>query len=658
MDEKFCDQCGAPLRIIAKFCNSCGADISSTDIRQGKNTPVDMQAAKKVSRDEYEHAKQSAESRQGLKPEAFSSGPDMVNKKPLLAKLAGKKFSKKNLILILSIAGSALLAVITLLSVFLTRSCSNSNITSYSADTAISETAYFDAMAPGLAELVSSDQLAILSVDGPPQAYTIYIDPATGSVIEQWSYFILGREINFMDGVYEGGMEVPLPESASALPVPQLTVYPWEILNNFSAEAVISKTGTALFNTSALVLPGWNDNFEVARLWLLSGGGNMVTVDSSLAMLNIDPGKALDLDQFAIDDFLVGTLTGDNNRLGAILSPFSNAASYRLSLSPRGQGSTEDGTGFIFDLEGPGIEKKFVIGNDATVRISGIDGSENPAGEATGTVDMKKNGNGYDIFINAVINGQDIFLEGFMGSAVWKSNDNSTVKAIGNAATLTVNPEDEIPAESVKNTVEETTKSSETEWVQIWTETFESNENGWPVSYGEQGESAYFQSDIFEGQYLVNGQQKKEGHTIIKRSIPLDLDMVFDMVFMASIEVVQEGSEFSGGGLIFSDKNGANEIYFIVSATYGIFRLIQKDSTGYSYPLDYRVSSINPPGQVNILLVKRFGPLFYFYINSELVGGLTVENLVIDNIGVCLITYWEEEPITCYFDNLGIYEIQ
>jgi hypothetical protein len=654
LDEKFCDQCGAPLRTIAKFCNNCGADISLMDIQQGKNIPAGMQDAKKVFRDEHEHSKQSAESRQGPEPEAFSPGPDRVNKSQLLGKLAGKKFSKKNLILIFSIAGSALIAIIILLSVFITRSCSNSNITSYSTDAAISGTAYFDAMAPGLAELVSSDQLAILSVDGPPQAYTIYIDPATGSVIEQWSYFILGREINFMDGVYKGGMEVPLSESASGLPVPQLTVYPWEILNNFSAEAVVSKTGTALFNTSALVLPGWNDNFEVARLWLLSGGGNMVTVDSSLAMLNIDPGKALDLDQFAIDDFLVGTLKGDNNRLGAILSPSSNAASYRLSLSPRGQGSTEDGTGFIFDLEGPGIEKKFVIGNDSAVRISGIDGSENSAGEAIGTVDMKKNGNGYDIFINAVINGQDIFLEGFMGSAVWRSNDNSTVKAISNATALIVNPEDEIPAEIVENTVKETAEPSETEWVPVWTETFESNENGWPVSYGEQGKSAYFQSDIFEGQYLVYGQQKKEGNTIIKRLIPLDLEMVF----MASIEVVQEGSEFSGGGLILSDKYEDNEIYFIVSATNGIFRLIQKDSNGYSYPLDYRVSSINPPGQVNILSVKRFGPLFYFYINSELVGGLEVENLVIDNIGVGLITYWEEEPITCYFDNLEIYEIQ
>jgi len=69
----------------------------------------------------------------------------------------------------------------------------------------------------------------------------------------------------------------------------------------------------------------------------------------------------------------------------------------------------------------------------------------------------------------------------------------------------------------------------------VWIETFDSNKNGWPVSYGEQGKSAYFQSDIFEGQYLVNGQQKKEGNTIIKRLIPLDLEMVF----MTSIEVAR-----------------------------------------------------------------------------------------------------------------------
>ena len=508
----------------------------------------------------------------------------------------------------------------------------------------ISEATSFDATAPGLAELVSPDQLAILSVDGPPQAYTVYIDPVSGSVIEQWSYYILGREINFLDGVYEGGIEVPLPDTVPTVSIPQLPVYPWEILKDFSPESVVRETGTAIFNTSALVLPGWNNRYEVARLWLLSGGGNMVTVDGCLVMLNIDPGETLDLDQFTINDFLVGTLVDGNNRLGAILSPDSEAGSYRLSLSPRGQGTTEDGTCFIFELNSSDIENTFIIGENAEVSIAGIDGSENIA-EASGAMIIEKYDNGYTLAINARINSQDYILAGFMGSAVWRSDDSSTIKAIGDAPELIVITEDE--------TENETVETSEPDWVLVFSDTFDSNENEWPVSYGEEDEWVFYQSDIFEGNYLVFGQQKKEKNFFIERLIPKKLEQVFSV----NIDVVQEGADHSGGGLVLSDKNGVNQIYFIVFAEGGYFGIVQRDSSGLKYPLDYPISEINPSGNINTLSIKRAGPNFYFFINSKAVGGINIEDFVIDRLGVVLKT-GSEEQVICYFDNLEIYELR
>ena len=511
-------------------------------------------------------------------------------------------------------------------------------------NTDISEVTYFDALAPGLSELVSPDQLAILSVDGPPQAYTIYIDPVSGSVIEQWSYFILGREINFLDGVYDGGIEVPLPDTVPDVPIPQLSVYPWEILKDFSPESVVRETGTAIFNTSALVLPGWNDGYEVARLWLLSGGGNMVTVDGRLVMLNIDPGETLDLDQFTINNLLVGTLVGDNNRLGAIISPDSETGSYRLSLSPRGQGATEDGTCFIFELDGPTIENTFIIGEDAEISLAGIDGSESIA-EASGTVIIEKNANGYDLAINARINGKDYMLAGFMGSAIWKSIGSSTAKAIGDAPVLIVITEEE--------TEGETGETSEPEWVLAFSDTFDSNENGWPVSYGEENEEVFYQSDIFQDQYLVFCQQKKEGEYFIERLIEKELEQTFSI----NIDVVQQGADGSGGGLALSDKNSVNQIYFIVFAEGGYFGIVQRDSSGLKYPLDYPVSSINPTGEINTLSIKRAGPNFFFFINSKAVGGITIDDFVIDYLGVVVKT-GSDEPITCYFDNLEVYDLR
>ena len=106
-----------------------------------------------------------------------------------------------------------------------------------------------------------------------------------------------------------------------------------------------------------------------------------------------------------------------------------------------------------------------------------------------------------------------------------------------------------------------------------------------------------------------------------------------------------------------SDKNSVNQIYFIVFAEGGYFGIVQRDSSGLKYPLDYPVSSINPTGEINTLSIKRAGPNFFFFINSKAVGGITIDDFVIDYLGV-VVKIGSDEPITCYFDNLEVYDLR
>ena len=142
MDKRFCDQCGTPIRAEAKFCPNCGADVSSINIKQKEKARHGGVVEKKGSPD-------------AGKPKSDTN------------------LLKKILIPIFSIIGVVIIAGIIIISVFISRSCSSRDIISSTSSISDSESGSFDAGAPGLAELVSPDQLAILSVDGPPQAYTI-----------------------------------------------------------------------------------------------------------------------------------------------------------------------------------------------------------------------------------------------------------------------------------------------------------------------------------------------------------------------------------------------------------------------------------------------------------------------------------------------------
>jgi hypothetical protein len=269
---------------------------------------------------------------------------------------------------------------------------------------------------------VSSDQRAVLDVKGPPEAFTAYLDPITGSILEEWTYFTSGEEIIFSNGRYEGGVDVPPPEIDESASIPMPAAYPWQILQDPTPEGVVSLAGPALFRTSAFVLPGWDDGFRVARLWTLAGGGNMITVDGDLAMASIDPGVAIDEEVLQVSELFVGTLGEGEDRLGAILSPGDEPGTYRLSLSPRGQGTTESGTEVVFDLESSSLEGSYALGTDAAASVAALDGSERRA-QASGTVTITDVGDTCRVSVDAEVDGRALVVSGRMRSGLWTATD-------------------------------------------------------------------------------------------------------------------------------------------------------------------------------------------------------------------------------------------
>jgi pSer/pThr/pTyr-binding forkhead associated (FHA) protein len=271
-------------------------------------------------------------------------------------------------------------------------------------------------------EHISPDQGAVLDVNGPPQAFTVYLDPISGSIFEEWSYYTLGQEINFTDGSYEGGVDAPLPEIDESAPIPDPAAYPWQILQNPTPDQVVKLAGPALFRTSAFVLPGWNDDYQVARLWILAGGGDMITVDGVLAMASIDTGYAMDEALFQVSELFVGTLGEGEDRLGAILSPGGETGTYRLSLSPRGQGTTQAGTEVVFDLKSSSPEGAFTLGTNAFASVVEYDGSEKRA-QASGMVIITTDGNTCKVSVNTRVDDRALVVSGRMRSGLWTVDD-------------------------------------------------------------------------------------------------------------------------------------------------------------------------------------------------------------------------------------------
>jgi hypothetical protein len=573
------------------------------------------------------------------------------------------------LVAIFGIIGIALLALCVLVIAFVYFRKELAGYTSTNQSECRVEHVRFDPLYPELAALASPDQQAVLAVDGLPQAFTLYVDPRSGAIVEEWDYFTTGRELIFLDGVYQGGTEVPQPEIAPGADLPELAVYPWEIKGELTPACVVELTGTALFATSALVLPGWNDGYEIARQWMLAGGGNMITVDGHLAMLSIDPGVATDLDQFKITDFLVGTLGEGENRLGAILSPGAQNGGYRLSLSPRGQGTTQDGTELVLDLQGSRLVCEYALGTDGRAILVDLEGNEREV-LANGTLKIDRQGDAYQVHFDGWVSDRDYSISGMLGNGLWKSGDSSPVQAIGEAVPYVPRPETALqpagsPTEQAVPAPTPTTASAaptlpsqeppsepevDTEWRTILDETFVANTNNWPVQWTSDDESIYFQSDLFQEQYLIFAERKQGTRPFVQRTI----DYGVGSRFIINVDTKQEGDANSDCGLIVATQDDTDIIWFAIDALDGKFSVLRSDEGGnWTTLIDWTASPAILSGQANQLSITGNNSTNFFFVNNQAVGLRQGSGMDVQKLGLAA-SVGSDTPVTCYFDNLMV----
>ncbi|HNR02636.1 MAG TPA: hypothetical protein PKK59_08885 [Anaerolineaceae bacterium] len=528
---------------------------------------------------------------------------------------------------------------------------------------AIQHAPFYDFQAPTL-NGASPDQQAVLSVDGAPQAFTMYIEPTTGAVIEEWDYFTLAKQVLFTDGVYQGGLEVPLPEIIPYAGTPEPAVFPWEIGREFTADCVVALAGPAFFDTSAMVLSGWNDGNEIARLWTLAGGGSMITVDGHLALLSIDPGEAVDLEQFKIRDFYIGTLGEGDSRLGAILSPGSEKRTWRLSLSPRGQGSTKDGTEYIIDLQGSNLRGEFAFGENASAGIVSLDGVEQPVA-ASGTLTLKREAKLFSIEISAIVDGHDLQLTGLLGNGFWEDTDGQTAQALGDrsprvvvqaaaSTPVAISPTQTTiaPAPSAVNPAapDATQTEAKSSWRLVLEDTFENNANGWPITYGTEGDLVYFQSDLFEEQYLVHVEYRAGVQPMIRRTIDFDLGEAF----LIEADVMQEGPPQTDCGLVISSADEAVSVRFNIDSNEGVFSLAKKTgSAGWEELLAWTTSPQINNGKLNKLSIVGYSEGIMVFINSKLAAFSEISAIDVQRLGFTA-SVTPENSVTCTFDNLRV----
>jgi hypothetical protein len=533
---------------------------------------------------------------------------------------------------------------------------------------------------PDRLDLISSlsdDQRTVLALNGPPQAFTLAYDPQSGAVIEEWSYYTLGQQLTFLDGAYQGGIEAPPPQIQPGVAIPAPAMYPWEILQEPRPACVVKMAGPALFVTSALVLPGWNDGTEVARLWMLAEGGTMITVDGRLALVSIDPGVALDLEEYGVSGLFIGTLGEGAERVGAILSPGEGMGKYHLSLSPRGQGTTRVGTEVILDLEGYPLAGEYTFGGNARASVVDRDGFGVPA-QASGSISITSVGDAFEIRLDARVDNRAYQISGMVANGLWRSWDRLPGLVLGETwppvtrrtgatpptafptrvaeapptqeqptATSQVTATEAMPTQAPSTpTVPAMIAEPETPagWRPLLYDTFDTNVNRWSTEPGE-GEYVRWNAELAQGEYALWAERISGERPWVRQSIGVPVGTRFHI----SIETTRAGGGSSDCGLYFAGSGGANETFFHVSDYAGAFRIRYSGEQ-----LPWTSSAAIRSSDVNRLSAMGDGSRIVFYINGEQVEVLDGTELDVQRVGV-VATVGSNTPTVCTLDNVKIH---
>lgn len=265
------------------------------------------------------------------------------------------------------------------------------------------------------ADAPGGDQGAVVTRLGAPPVFSLRLpppgsDPAAAKE-EAWVYPQRGDTLLFEGDHFRGGTRSPVATQVQDAPIT-----PWQVGADPRPECVVLAAGPAFFVTSAIVLPGWNDD-AVAHVFRLARGGTMVIVGERLAALHVDPREAFDPPPH-VPQLYVGALRPRDGESphGAVMA-LSSERMPRLRVSPRGQGTTEDGVEHVVELGRRG-RGPFGAADLRVFRVS-PEGEEAPIACSGPGLQLAARGDALQIDLSLRCDTTELGLSGVLRNAAW-----------------------------------------------------------------------------------------------------------------------------------------------------------------------------------------------------------------------------------------------
>jgi hypothetical protein len=204
----------------------------------------------------------------------------------------------------------------------------------------------------------------------------------------------------------------------------------------------------------------------------------------------------------------------------------------------------------------------------------------------------------------------------------------------------------ETPTITVVPTETTAPTQSYTDWPVAVSDSFDNNENGWPVDPVDD-ELIKGTFTIEDGKYLAKIQAKS---SLIEW---LEPNMRSVKSLYASVSVFQTGgAEEADYGLVFRESSG-NFYYFGISVSAKAYILLMYNNGWSTLIKPVRANEINPD-QPNELAVLADGSFLSLFINGEFMDRYDDETLVRGTVGVAMTLYNAGDQLEMEFDDFKV----